>query len=56
MLREIRKILNGQEIQSKQDRCQEHVQSWVENSQETAGEFMDRELKIFRVLSAHKKL
>ena len=31
-------------------------QSWVENSQETAGEFMDRELRIFRVLSAHKKL
>lgn len=56
MLREIRKILNGQEIQGKQDRFQEHVQSWVDNSQETAGEFMDRELKIFRVLSAHEQL
>lgn len=40
MLREIKKILNGQEIQSKQDRFQEHVENWVENSQ-TAGEFVD---------------
>lgn len=34
---------------------QEHVQSWVDNSQETAGEFMKRELRLFQVLSAHKK-
>lgn len=56
MLREIRQMLDGQETRSKQDRFQEQVQSWVENSQGTSGEFMDRELKILRVLSVHKKL
>ena len=53
--REIKKMLNGQETQREQDSFQEHVQSWVDNSQETAGEFMKRELRLFQVLSAHKK-
>lgn len=53
--REIKKMLNGQETQREQESFQEHVQSWVDNSQETSGEFMKRELRIFQVLSAHKK-
>lgn len=37
---EIKKMLSGQEAQREQDSFQEHAQSWVDNSQETAEEFM----------------
>lgn len=43
MLREIRKILNGQEMQRKQGSESMFRVGW--KTQETAGEFMDRELE-----------